>query len=276
MINQVPTTAIEAYASAFPGRHAAMVLASIAAGNTAAQLWEEQQPSGGVVLLLWDQGNNVLYLSGDWVAESTQRDLADLIASDIRPAALARGRAYFKARGLSPSSEAALAGIVGLVALRETSTLFYVCANVEPGALAVPPVANIRFAQIDRALLADDSLPNIAHIRAEIGSMWPSEERFYERGLGLAALVGQQPICWCTAEYVSADRCGIGIATDPAYERRGIATATAARFVTEAQRRGITSYWECGSWNSASIRVAEKVGFTRIAEERYWLGSFEA
>jgi GNAT superfamily N-acetyltransferase len=275
LINEVPSVAIEAYAAAFPGPHAAMVVASIAAGNTAAQLWEATQPAGGAALLLWDQGNNVFYLAGDTIAEATRRDIAALIASHIRPAALARGRAYFKTHGFSRPSEDALTQIFGTVALREASTLFYVCTNVEPSALAAPPVEGIHFAQIDRALLVGDSLRNIAHVRSEIGWMWPSEERFYERGLGVAALVEEQLICWCTAEYVSADRCGIGIATDPAYERRGIATATAARFVLEAQRRGIAPYWECGSWNSASIRVAEKVGFARIAEERYWIGTFE-
>ena len=105
--------------------------------------------------------------------------------------------------------------------------------------------------------------------------MWPSEERFYEQGFGVAAVVEERAICWCTAEYVSPQRCGIGIATDPAYERRGVATATAAQFIHDAQRRGIVPYWECGNWNSASIRVAQKVGFELIAEERYWIGAFE-
>ena len=275
MIDELPSANIEAYAAAFPGPHAALVVASIAAGNTAARLWVAGQPAGGVVMLLWDKGNNVFYLGGDPVPETARRDLAALIAAHIRLAALAEDRARFKARAFAPSSEAALAQIFGEIDLKEAHTLFYTFPNIPPKTPATPDVGGLRFASIDRALLASDTMENIAHIRSEIRWMWPSQERFYEQGFGVAAVVEDRAICWCTAEYVSAHCCGIGIATDPAYERRGVATATAARFVIEAQRRGIVPYWECASWNSASIRVAQKVGFEQIAEECYWIGTFE-
>jgi RimJ/RimL family protein N-acetyltransferase len=251
-----------------------MVVASIAAGNTAAQLWEIEQPSTGTVVLLWDKGNNVFYLGGDRIAEALERELATLIADRIQPAALAEGRPHFKARACPSSSEAALARIFGDLALQEAHTLFYGFPHAQPNPAVAPAVDGLRFARIDRTLLAHENMQNIAHVRSEIKWMWPSEERFYEHGLGIAAIVDQRAVCWCTAEYVSPQRCGIGIATDPAYERRGLATATAAHFVLEAQRRGIAPYWECGSWNVASIRVAEKVGFEPIAEERYWIGAF--
>lgn len=105
--------------------------------------------------------------------------------------------------------------------------------------------------------------------------MWPSEERFYEHGFGIVAVLDGEIICWCTAEYVSPTRCGIGIATSPRYERRGIATAAASHFVREARQRGVTAYWECDVTNRGSVRVAEKVGFVRESEETYWIGSFE-
>ena len=60
----------------------------------------------------------------------------------------------------------------------------------------------------------------------------------------------------------------------PRYERRGAATATGARFVQEGQDRGITACWECSVTNYASVRVAEKLGFARQAEESYWVGTF--
>jgi RimJ/RimL family protein N-acetyltransferase len=274
LIDEVPSGNITAYTNLFHGPHLAMVVASIAAGNTAAQLWESDQPSAGAAALLWDKGNNVLYLGGVPISEATERDLAALITAHIRPAALAQGRPYFKARACSPSSEAALARIFGDLGLREAHTLFYGLPDTRPATIAAPAVGGLRFAPIDRALLADDSVQNIAQVRSEIHAMWPSEQRYYEHGFGVAAVVDQRAVCWCTAEYVSPRACGIGIATDPAYERRGLATATATQFSFEARRRGLAPYWECGSWNIASMRVAEKVGFERIAEEHYWIGAF--
>jgi RimJ/RimL family protein N-acetyltransferase len=111
-------------------------------------------------------------------------------------------------------------------------------------------------------------------VQAEIEWMWPSEEHFYRHGFGTLALLHGQIVCWCTAEYVGPTRCGIGITTIQAYERRGVATATAAAFVHAAQQRGLTACWECNSANRGSIRVAEKVGFVCQAEESYWTSSF--
>ena len=104
--------------------------------------------------------------------------------------------------------------------------------------------------------------------------MWPSEERFYEQGFGVIALLAGEAIGWCTAEYVSRDWCGIGIEVVEGYEKRGVATAMTARFVKECLRRRIHPHWECGADNLGSIRVAEKVGFERSEEATFWVGVF--
>ena len=67
----------------------------------------------------------------------------------------------------------------------------------------------------------------------------------------------------------------MGISNIPLLQQLGRGHGHRSQFVREAQRRGLSPYWECGTWNITSIRVAEKVGFERIAEERYWIGMFE-
>ena len=84
--------------------------------------------------------------------------------------------------------------------------------------------------------------------------MWPSEERFCERGLGAAALAGRRVVCWCTAEYVSAARCGVGIETEPLYMGRGIATR---RMAGRPELFG--AYGALASWLMTSVDVAPLV-----------------
>lgn len=276
MLTEAPIDTIEAYAAYFPDPHAQLTHASIAAGNTAAQLWEAPQATGETTVLLWDKGNNVFYLAGQQMSETTRRDLAHLLDAQIRPQAIAAGRAFFKVRALAPAFEEVLADLFAGIALQELRTFFYGFERALPLPIPAPKVANMRLVAIDQAFLASEQLMNIEQVRAEIRSMWPSEERFCERGLGCAAVVQQQVICWCTAEYMSSARCGIGIETVPEYERRGVATATAAQFVQDARQRGVTPYWECRSTNIGSIQVAEKVGFTQLSEERFWIGAFRA
>jgi RimJ/RimL family protein N-acetyltransferase len=271
MVSEIALDRISAFADYLRGPHIELVVQSAAAGNSAAQLWEIHQPEGPALIVLWDQGNNVLYLCGELIAESAQHELTDLIHTSIRPQSIQQGKTYFKVRALAPSIEALLDTLFHGSELRELPTLLYTLTSARP----VQAVEGIRLLPIDRALLASTSLTNTEHIRSEIRWMWPSEERFYQ-GFGWAAAVESQIVCWCTAEYLSAERCGIGITTVPAFERRGIATATAGQFVREALQRGLTPYWECRADNIGSNRVAEKLGFALLAQERYWAGMFQA
>ena len=273
MAIELPIAKLDTYAASFRGPHLELVVASIGTGNTAAQLWEMPQPDADPLVLLWDQGNNVFYLAGQLIATPAQLGLERLIQTHIRRLVSAAGATHFKIRGLSPLLDEALAQIRVATGLTELYTLFYGFEKAQPHAIPAPAVEDIRFARIDRAFLTSATLANIEPIRAEIRWMWPSEERFATHGFGYAAMVQERVICWCTAEYVSAQRCGVGIETVPEYERRGVATATAARFIADAIRRGVTPYWECRRENIGSIRVAEKLGFERLSEERFWIGS---
>ncbi|MFC1848988.1 GNAT family N-acetyltransferase [candidate division CSSED10-310 bacterium] len=132
----------------------------------------------------------------------------------------------------------------------------------------------IQFLPIDSYLLSQKYLQNLEHVVAEIEWMWPSLKRYLEKGFGIVALVSQKIICWCTAEYVSQQTCGVGIETIPDFENKGVGTATAAFFVQHCCSGKITPYWECDDQNYGSIRIAEKVGFTRLCQTDFRVGSF--
>jgi RimJ/RimL family protein N-acetyltransferase len=275
MEHLVPAGQLDRYRSYFPGPHLELVQVSIAAGNTAGHLWIVPQIGGSSLLLLWDKGNNALYLAGDVQAPSSLGHLAAIVATDLRAQMLAMGRRQFKARALSASLEHALPQVFADIALCEYPELFYIYDTARTLTHVVPPrLPEVSIVPITHDLLAQSDLAGSGDVRAEIRWMWPSEDRFFTDGFGTLAITDRQIICWCTSEYVSPRLCGIGIATLPPYERHGVATATATRFVQEAQRRGLTVCWECGRENQGSVRVAEKVGFVRWAEEQYWIGSF--
>ncbi len=282
---------LDPYRNRFPGLHLEMVLASIVAGNTGGHLWEIPQPDALPLLLLWDKGNNVFYLAGDCRAQSALSSLAEVVALELRPQALAEGAPTFKVRTLTPSEEDGLSQIFPGIALRASPTLFSVfdasrlgsqSGERPPGtpqgsawvSVTLPALPEAVFIPITPAVLTSGTFAYSDNVRSEIRSMWPSEERFYQYGFGTVAVLHGEIICWCTAEYVSPTQCGIGIETAPRFEGRGVATATATYFVQQARERGVTPYWECSLNNQGSVRVAEKVGFVRLAEETYWIGSF--
>lgn len=273
MIKELAIHQLADYAAFFAGPHLAVVTASILAGNTVGQLWVVHQDTDVPGLLLWDQGNKVFYLAGALAGEAATAALRTLISTTIRPAAVAAGVAYFKVHSLLATGAAVLPTLFPWCALREVENLFYGFTQPLPHAMAPPTVADLQFWPIDQSLLLTETLENVPLIRDEVGWMWPSLAHFYAHGFGVAAVIPGRVIGWCTAEYVSPTGCGIGITTDDAYQGRGIASAMTAHFVQLCQQRGITPYWECGRWNGPSMRVAEKVGFTLLTTEQFWVGA---
>jgi RimJ/RimL family protein N-acetyltransferase len=250
--------------------HLAMLAESIAAGNTAARLWTIDA-GGESATLLWDRGNNVVYLGGESSGAAMSHALAGLIDGTIRQQSIAAGRRYFKARLLTPALERSLPAIIR-APLQPRLMLFFGYGHESPPEADPPRVDRLMLVAIDRALLADPTIANVEPVREEIGLMWPSQARYESHGFGVAAVHESRIIGWCTAEYVSATRCGIGIETLEVWQGRGVATSLAAAFVREALSRGIKPYWECAADNTGSIRVAEKAGVTRLREEPTWIG----
>lgn len=274
MLEEISKNRMEEFGRYFPGPQLEMVFASIVEGNTEAQLWYAFQPNGQVVCLLWDQGNNVFYLSGPVASPETRQDLAALFRTVIKEKALKDGLSYFKVKPLSAELEDALADMFQNIQLYKTNKLFYTFPANGRAFLPESGVADIQYYPIDGDLLAEGRFDNSSPVTSELQWMWPSLERFLKKGFGTAAVINGRIICWCTAEYVSRHQCGIGIEVVDEYRNKGVATATAARFLEQCLRRNIVAHWECGKENSGSVRVAEKLGFEKIEETVFWIGQF--
>ncbi len=98
----------------------------------------------------------------------------------------------------------------------------------------------------------------------EVTSMWGSDQAFLARGFGFCAHDGTTIASWCTAEYVSPGRCGIGIETVQPFQGRGLATAVGAAFLRTCGSRSMVAHWDAWIDNVPSIAVAEKLGFSLL------------
>lgn len=61
----------------------------------------------------------------------------------------------------------------------------------------------------------------------------------------------------------------IGVSTVEQWQGKGFATAAASLVVQEIQARGKIPVWSCGEDNIASLRIAQKLGFTEIGRRTY-------
>lgn len=70
--------------------------------------------------------------------------------------------------------------------------------------------------------------------------------------------------------YALSEKFGdVGVATLPAYRGRGLAVACAALVAAWLQQNGRIPVWSCGEGNRASLRVAQKLGFTEYSRRVY-------
>ncbi len=251
-----------------------MVVDSIVGGNTGGRLWTLDPGDPGIFSLLWDQGNNRFYLAGQGTSPHIQPALHRTVQGQIREAASASGALHFGVRSLSPATERLLQEAFGrfLGGSREYLFFSYGADSIEFDCELA--MEDAQLLPIDRALL-EQSPMGCDVVKREIQWMWPSLERFLQKGWGWTAAVGGAIGCWCTAEYVGHRFCGIGIETAPELQNRGLATATAARFVSESLSRQCTPHWECGVDNAPSVRVAEKLGFEVLERTSFLIGRFE-
>lgn len=95
---------------------------------------------------------------------------------------------------------------------------------------------------------------------------------FGERDFGFCALwEGEtalaRTVCVCSTDVISGAACEIGIETHPDHRRKGLGVIIAAATVEYALAQGFRDiWWICAADNRASIRTAEKVGFTKQFE----------
>ncbi|HLZ09311.1 MAG TPA: GNAT family N-acetyltransferase, partial [Chloroflexota bacterium] len=255
MFRELPDAEIASVESLFTNPHLRLVIRSVLQGNSPARIWVDR-PIAPQTALMWDL-RHCIYLTGDAQRAASSGAFQGFL-TDIAAEAKAAGIHNFRVCYSDSSWEAAVQEI--LPALRRRNhVLLKLDPGHGPGPSRLPD--GFRTASIDRQLLDAVKLKNLNLVLDEISGGWPTVARFLEYGFGVAVRNDEAVVCWCTAEYVSEGRCGVGIETIPAYQGRGLATNAATAFVAECATRGITAYWESWRDNHPSLRVAQRVGF---------------
>jgi hypothetical protein len=245
----------------FGSEHLSLVIDAVIAGNSPARIWADELAAPRMALA-WD-GAHCVYLVG---AVDHGVACRELFEREIAPA----GRGMFKLH----CSGAAAAAVGSGRALRQRERVL--CRGDQlgqPGWQRRIP-AGFRISAIGDQIAWLRTLGNFAQVAAEIGSCWPSMADFLRSGFGFCAHDADAIVCWCTAEYVSQRRCGIGIETVAACRGRGFATLTASAFAEHCARRSVVPHWDAWSDNVPSVAVAEKLGFRKIESYSVFVGTF--
>ncbi|EKU98991.1 putative acyltransferase [Leptolyngbya sp. PCC 7375] len=111
-------------------------------------------------------------------------------------------------------------------------------------------------------------LEKTANDELKIGC-WRDSRSLLTDGIIAAAIVDQQIVATSGTAALSDGYAEIGVYTEPAYRRQGLALAAASLVVNRVQETGRVPVWSAGSTNVASIEMAKKLGFKEYARRTY-------
>ena len=86
-------------------------------------------------------------------------------------------------------------------------------------------------------------------------------DAFLETGLGLCLMAGDEILCEAYAPFIGRRTAEVGVVTAEGHRGRGLAAIAVAFLAESLARLDLSLYWSCDVENTASIKVAEKLGF---------------
>ena len=98
---------------------------------------------------------------------------------------------------------------------------------------------------------------------------WDSTHRLLSEGIIACAIVEGQIVATALTTAFSNKYADVGVYTDPAFRQRGFALAATAIVVNQVLAGGRTPVWSTGASNTASLRMAERLGFLESSRRKY-------
>ncbi|KPJ63458.1 hypothetical protein AMJ44_14455 [candidate division WOR-1 bacterium DG_54_3] len=258
--------------SLFAGPHLNLVIDAFVEGNSPGRIWVDDVV-GPRTAFMWDKAH-CYYLVGSAYNEKFNTELKKSIVKKIVPEAIEHNRFLFKVYYTSEVWESKIEAIFGTASPRKRERVLYTLQKLEIPEWRdkIPPGLCIR--RIDGKLVKKTNLENIDDVLSEIESCWNSVDDFLRNGFGFCLMHDRVIACWCTAEYVSGKKCGIGIETAKEYRERGFAKLTTCAFVDYCISNNILPHWDSWKDNLPSIAVAEKIGFKKALDYAVYFGRF--
>jgi hypothetical protein len=124
-------------------------------------------------------------------------------------------------------------------------------------------VSDCRLQKVDRHLLFSLSAGNKEFLFSKLIRFRGSVDTFLNTGLRYVLVDGEEIASLCCSGFVARNIHVIDIETEVSHRRKGYAETVARAFVAECIEKHLQPHWDCMAENTASARLAEKLGFTQ-------------
>ncbi len=95
---------------------------------------------------------------------------------------------------------------------------------------------------------------------------WKDLNTFLTRGKGYCITYNDDIASWAFSAAVSSKEIDIGIETNPKYKQQGLELIAAKKMIEYTIQQKKKPVWACHYKNTASEKMAEKLGFVKVSE----------
>ncbi len=124
--------------------------------------------------------------------------------------------------------------------------------------IEIPP--DFQICQINQKLF--DNIPG----RITPRFSWRDASEFLNHGMGYCVMYNEKAVSWAFSAAVSSNELDIGIETLPDYRHMGLGAAVSEKMIQYCFEQSKRPIWQCDVNNTASQKLAEKLGFVKSSE----------
>jgi RimJ/RimL family protein N-acetyltransferase len=247
-----------------------LVLPALLEGRTRGRIWvnDLEEPT---TALVWDKLNAFFYLAGNSSDSVLNQELNSLIEDTIYPEVIQLQYNNFFLQ-FAPQTWDTQVEVILKGSLPEKRFVnFYRLDTSHSNTVllneAIKPPAGYEMTRITDELLSHTDIENLAEVAYCIQACWQSTDHYLNNGgIGYCLLKQEAIASWCSTDYVVGNTCEMYIETFEGHKEKGLGTLTASACIQACIARGFTVHWHCFKDNLGSVKIAEKIGFSKIAE----------
>jgi len=222
--------------------------------------------------LVWAQGVEGFYLIGDANGAAFLESLDAYTEQVLKPRLRTLGVDWFEVSG-SENWNPVIENVFGKRNLKSSQQWVYTLKpRGHKSVTQCKAVGDCQLLRVDQHLLDNLSVSNKEFLFSKLVQFWGSVDTFLNTGLGYMLVDGEEIASLCCSSFAAEDVHVIDIETGVSHRRKGYAETVARAFVAECVEKHLQLHWDCMAENTASSRLAEKLGFTQ--SYRYTLYSF--
>ncbi|MGD2248851.1 MAG: GNAT family N-acetyltransferase [Candidatus Methanofastidiosia archaeon] len=262
MLYTLPESAYDKVRKMFNDKKFNIRVMSVIERNTKGRIWVDniKNPSSALVWSYFD----IFSLGGNEKNEQFNYALEQFILENIVPEAQSIGLHYFAVQ-LHPVDT--WEKIIREIFARPLEINYEYCFAFNYGLYQkfsrVNTPSHGVLVQVDADFL-EKGVTN--PLRTEITETWDSLDAFMQKGVGVCLVLHDEIVCRCISRHVAGNHHNMSIFTAKEHRKRGFATLTAQTFIDICLSRGLIPVWMADEDNTASIRIAEKLGFEKTGK----------